>query len=65
MRFEVLGVDYDRRIRSYMVSGRADYEWYLAKTQGSEANLEIQRDIIKGTNPSYSPHSRDSLAGVA
>ena len=32
-----------------MVSARADYEWYLNKTSGSEENLEIQRDIIKGT----------------
>lgn len=51
MRFEVLGLDYDRRIECFMVSARADYEWYLEKTMGSEANLAIQRDVIKGTKP--------------
>ena len=49
MKFEVVGLDYDQRIRCFMVSARADYEWYLNKTSGSEENLEIQRDIIKGT----------------
>ena len=51
MKFEVLGLDYDRRIECFMVSARADYEWYLEKTQGSETNLKIQRDIVKGTKP--------------
>lgn len=51
MQFEVTGIDYDNRINSFMVSARADYEWYLDKTQGSEENLAIQRDIIKGSKP--------------
>ncbi|MFC0101859.1 hypothetical protein [Sphingopyxis terrae] len=51
MKFEVIGIDYDSRINNFMVSARADYEWYLNKTQGSEENLEIQRDIIRGTKP--------------
>ncbi len=51
MQFEVLGLDYDRRIECFMINARADYEWYLTKTQGSEANLAIQRDVIKGTKP--------------
>lgn len=51
MKFEVLGLDYDQRIKCYMVSARADYEWYLAKTMGSEENLQIQRDVIKGSKP--------------
>lgn len=51
MQFEVIGIDYDNRISSFMVSARADYEWYLEKTQGSEENLAIQRDIIKGSKP--------------
>ncbi|MDD1496900.1 hypothetical protein PVA19_00620 [Agrobacterium sp. CNPSo 3708] len=51
MQFEVVGIDYDNRINNFMVSARADYEWYLEKTQGSEDNLEIQRDIIKGSKP--------------
>ena len=49
MKFEVVGIDYDMRIQCFMVNARADYEWYLAKTEGAEHNLSIQRDIIKGT----------------
>jgi hypothetical protein len=51
MQFEVTGLEYDDRISNFMISARADYEWYLAKTDGSEENLEIQRDIIKGSKP--------------
>lgn len=51
MQFEVVGIDYDNRLKNFMVSARVDYEWYLAKTQGSEENLQIQRDIIKGSKP--------------
>lgn len=51
MQFEVVGIDYDNRINNFMVSARADYEWYLAKTEGSEENLAIQRDIVKGSKP--------------
>lgn len=51
MQFEVVGIDYDGRINNFMVSARADYEWYLEKTKGSEENLVIQRDIIKGSKP--------------
>jgi hypothetical protein len=51
MQFEVVGMDYDNRINNFMLSARADYEWYLEKTQGSEENLVIQRDIIKGSKP--------------
>jgi hypothetical protein len=51
MKFEVVGIDYDNRINSFMVSARADYQWYLSKTEGSEENLAIQRDIIKGAKP--------------
>ena len=51
MQFEVNGVDYDSRIQNFMVSARADYEWYLHKTRGSEENLAIQRDIIRGSKP--------------
>ena len=43
MQFEAIGIDYDNRINNFMVSARADYEWYLTKTQGSEENLAIQR----------------------
>lgn len=51
MNFEVVGIDYDNRINNFMISARADYEWYLEKTLGSEENLAIQRDIIKGAKP--------------
>ncbi|NTE33386.1 hypothetical protein [Agrobacterium tumefaciens] len=51
MQFEVVGIDYDNRIQNFMVSARADYEWYLEKTSGSEENLAIQRDIIRGSKP--------------
>jgi hypothetical protein len=51
MKFEVVGIDYDNRINNFMISARADYEWYLEKTQGSEENLAIQRDIIRGVKP--------------
>lgn len=51
MQFEVVGIDYDNRINNFMVSARADYEWYLDKTRGSEENLVIQRDIIRGSKP--------------
>lgn len=51
MRFEVISLDYDSRINNFMVSARADYEWYVEKTRGSEENLGIQRDIVKGTKP--------------
>lgn len=51
MQFEVTGLEYDNRISSFMVSARADYDWYIEKTRGSEENLVIQRDIIKGSKP--------------
>lgn len=51
MKFEVIAIDYDSRIQNFMVSARADYEWYLEKTHGSEENLAIQRDIIRGSKP--------------
>ncbi len=49
MHFEPLSLDFDRRLQCYMLSARVDYEWYLRATTGSEENLTIQRDIIKGT----------------
>lgn len=51
MKLEVFGIDFDSRIKCYMVSARCDYAWYLEKTRGSEENLSIQRDIIKGSKP--------------
>ncbi|WP_373928664.1 hypothetical protein QTN93_00450 [Sphingomonas aerolata] len=51
MQFEVVGIDYDSRIQNFMVSARADYEWYLQKTSASDESLEIQRDIIRGSKP--------------
>lgn len=51
MKLEVVGIDYDNRINNFMVIARSDYDWYLEKTQGSEENLAIQRDIIRGAKP--------------
>lgn len=51
MKIEVLNIDYDGRLSNFMVSARADYEWYIDKTRGSEDSLQIQRDIITGKKP--------------
>lgn len=48
MNFECKFVDFDHRLKCYVVSARATYEWYLDATNGAENNLGIQRDIIKG-----------------
>lgn len=49
MKIEVVGIDYDMRINCFMINARADYEWYIDRTRGAELNLDIQRDIIKGS----------------
>ncbi len=43
-----LSLDFDYRIKAHALSARTTYKWYLEKTTGSEHNLRIQRDIIKG-----------------
>ena len=47
MEPEIISVDVDDRIKSVAVTLRADYRWYLSITEGAEANLEIQRDVIR------------------
>ena len=47
MDFSFLSIDYDRRIRTFAVTGRTTYSSYLETTAGAEYNLNIQRDIIK------------------
>jgi hypothetical protein len=47
MEPEIISVDVDDRIKSVAVTLRVDYEWYLSVTDGAEANLEIQRDVIR------------------
>lgn len=44
---EVISSDYDARIKSYCVTIKSDYAWYLGATEGAETNLSIQRDIIR------------------
>lgn len=51
MTIELLSLDYDFRLAAYCVNARCSYEWFLEKTSGAEANLSIQRQIIKGTKP--------------
>jgi len=62
MIFEALALDYDNRLGSFMLSARVDYEWYLSRTLGSEYNLTIQRDIIKGQK-SYQTLRKDIARG--
>jgi hypothetical protein len=47
--FELLTLDYDFRLQSYCAFAKCDYSWFLAATGGAERNLEIQREIIKGS----------------
>lgn len=48
MSVECFAIDYDFRLGCYVVTCRATYGWYIKATAGSEGNLDIQRDIIKG-----------------
>ena len=47
--FELLTLDYDFRLQCYCALAKCDYQWFLAATGGAERNLEIQREIIKGS----------------
>lgn len=47
MEPEIISIDVDDRIKSVAVTLRTDYGWYLSATDGAEANLEIQRDVIR------------------
>ena len=47
--FELLTIDYDYRLQCYCALAKSDYRWFLTVTGGAERNLEIQRQIIKGS----------------
>ena len=47
--FELLTLDYDARLQCYCALAKCDYDWFLSATGGAERNLEIQREIIKGS----------------
>jgi hypothetical protein len=43
----IIDLTLDERINGYCATGVCNYEWYLEATTGAEANLSIQRSIIK------------------
>ena len=43
----IIDLALDERIDGYCVTAVCSYEWYIAATTGAEANLKIQRAIIK------------------
>ena len=49
MDLELLSLDFDARLQTYCVTARSTYRWFLNATRGAERNLQIQRQIIKGT----------------
>jgi hypothetical protein len=46
---KIIDLTLDERINGYCATVTCTYEWYLAATVGAEANLSIQRGIIKGS----------------
>ena len=44
---KIIDVTLDERINGFCATITCTYEWYLAATTGAEANLNIQRGIIK------------------
>lgn len=46
--FTAIGVDYDGRINAWCVTAHCTYDWFLNAVSGTEANLEIQRAVIRG-----------------
>lgn len=51
MVIELLSLDCDSRLGAYCINARCSYEWFLSLTAGAEANLQIQRQVIKGSKP--------------
>jgi hypothetical protein len=45
--FSVKALDCDARLQAYCITAKCTYRWFLEKTTGAEANLEIQRAVIK------------------
>ena len=46
---KIIDLALDERINGYCATATCTYEWYLNATAGAEANLSIQRGIIKGS----------------
>lgn len=46
---EALAIDRDDRLQSFCVTAKCTYRNFLRLTTGAEANLDIQRSIIKGS----------------
>lgn len=59
---KIIDLIFDRRINGYCATVVCSYEWYLAGTTGSEANLSIQRAIIKDSK-AYRTLRADLLKG--
>lgn len=45
--FSVKALDCDARLQAYCITAKCTYRWFLEKITGAEANLEIQRAVIK------------------
>jgi hypothetical protein len=46
--FKAIGVDFDGRLNAWCITAHCTYEWFLNAVSGTEANLEIQRAVIRG-----------------
>ena len=46
--FNAIAIDFDGRINAWCVTAHCTYEWFLNAVSGTEANLEIQRGVIRG-----------------
>jgi hypothetical protein len=59
---KALGVDFDNRIQAWCVTAHCTYGWFLNAVSGTEANLEIQRAVIRGRK-SYATLREDLKRG--
>lgn len=62
IELRALSIDKDDRLASYCVTAVCRYSDFLVMTEGAEANLDIQRAIIKGTK-AYATLRRDLRLG--
>src|SRR5687767_11530221 len=46
---ELQSIDSDQRLMAHCVTARCTYGWFLEAIRGAEKNLDIQRNIIKGS----------------
>lgn len=60
--FSLKSLDYDARLNAFCITAKCSYRWFLEKVTGAEANLEIQRAIIKGSK-SYATLREDLKRG--